>query len=70
MCHNRQDFPRRHLAGPDSACSCLPAAPGRDDSQAVAATRELSEDPALKSKLLQGMRVPLEECIPEEEVVR
>lgn len=69
MCHDREDSSRHHLAGIAAANLCNSSSPGRDTPDSVAAARELSADPALSFKLVQGMQVPLEECIPEEEVV-
>lgn len=69
MCHDRKDSPRQNPAGSDFASLCPSPSPGRDASDATGAMQQISENPALKSKLLQGMQVPLEECIPEDEVV-
>ena len=33
------------------------------------ATRELSESPAMRAKLLDGMDTPLKDCLPEDEVI-
>lgn len=33
------------------------------------ATRELSESPAMRAKLLDGMDTPLKDCPPEDEVI-
>lgn len=33
------------------------------------ATRELSESPAMRAKLLDGMATPLKDCLPEDEVI-
>ena len=33
------------------------------------ATRELSESPAMRAKLLDGMSTPLKDCLPEDEVI-
>lgn len=33
------------------------------------ATRELSKSPAMRAKLLDGMGVPLKDCLPEDEVI-
>lgn len=33
------------------------------------ATRELSESPAMRAKLLDGMATPLKNCLPEDEVI-
>ena len=69
MCQDRENSIRQPFAGTDPHIRRAPFTPDPDDSGATAAMRELSENPALKSKLLQGMQVPLEECIPEDEVV-
>lgn len=69
MCQDRKNSTRQHPAVTDPHIRRAPFTPDSDDSGATAAMRELSADPALSSKLLQGMQVPLEECIPEEEVV-
>lgn len=69
MCRNRKDSLRRNPAGSDFASLCPSSSPSRDASDATGAMQQISEPPALKSKLLQGMQVPLEECIPEDEVV-
>lgn len=64
----RREDPQRDPAGPDSAVLRHPADPDRDTPDAMAATRELSENPTLRSKILHGMKEPLEECVPEDEV--
>lgn len=33
------------------------------------ATRELSESPAMRAKLLDGMGIPLKDCLPEDKVI-
>lgn len=69
MCRDRKDSLRQNPAGSDFASLCPSPSPGGAASDATGVMQQISEDPALKSKLLQGIQVPLEECIPEDEVV-
>ena len=46
-----------------------PAAHAPAPADGTRATRELSESPAMRAKLLDGMDTPLKDCLPEDEVI-
>lgn len=64
-----KDHFREAPAQKSSAGNGDPAAHAPVPADGTRATRELSESPAMRAKLLDGMATPLKNCLPEDEVI-